>query len=93
MMTPPSDKVRLLTPTWSKLVYETPPACGVGGRVGPCLEDWAREGSCVDQCDNEVWHVGLPAGVCHQRQTMVEPQAREQKAREQGAKTVVCPPP
>jgi hypothetical protein len=24
---------------------------------------------------------------------MVEPQAREQKAREQGAKTVVCPTP
>jgi hypothetical protein len=91
-MTPPSDKVRSHTPTWSKLVYEAHPAFGVGGRVGPRLEDWAHEGSCVDQCDNEVWHVGVPAGVGHLRQAMVEPQAREQKAREQGAKTVVCPP-
>jgi hypothetical protein len=38
-MTPPSDKVRLLAPTWSKLAYEAPPAFGVGGRVGPRLED------------------------------------------------------
>ena len=63
-MTPPSDKVRSLTPPWSKLAYEAPPAFGVGGRVGPCLEDWAREGSCVDQCEDEVWHGDeLPAQV------------------------------
>jgi len=81
-MTPPSDKVRLLAPTWSKLAYEAPPAFGVGERVGPRLEDWAREGSCVDQCDNKVWQVGVPAGVGRRRQAMVEPQAREQRARE-----------
>jgi len=50
-----------------KAGYEAPPAFGVGGRVGPRLEDWAREGSCIDQCNDEVWHVGVPAGVCHQR--------------------------
>ena len=38
-MTPPSDKVRSLALTWSKLTYEVPPAFGVGGRVGPRLED------------------------------------------------------
>ena len=62
-MTPPSNKVRLLAPKWSKLAYEAHPAFGVGGRVGPPLEDWAREGSCIDQCNSEVWHVGVPAGV------------------------------
>ena len=93
MMTPPSDKVRSLAPTWSKLAYEAPPACGVGGRVGPRLEDWVRKGSCVDWCDNEAWHVGIPAVVGHRRQTMVKPQAQEQKAREQEAKMAVCPPP
>jgi hypothetical protein len=66
-MAPSSDKVRSLTPTWLKLAYEAPPALCVGGRVGPCLEDWAREGSCVDQCDDEVWHVGIPAGLTWQR--------------------------
>jgi hypothetical protein len=28
---------------------------------------WVREGSCVDQCDDEVWHVGVPAGPTRQR--------------------------
>jgi len=42
-----------------------PPAFGVGGRVGPRLEDWACEGSCIDPSDNEVWHVDVPAGVGH----------------------------
>jgi hypothetical protein len=93
LKTPPSDKVKSLVPTWSKLAYEAPPAFGVGGRVGPSLEDWVREGSYVDQCNDEAWHVGVPAVVGHQCQAMVEPQAREKKAREQGAKTFVCPPP
>jgi len=75
-MTPPSDKVRSLAPPWSKLAYEAPPAFGVGGRVGPRLEDWAREGSCIDQCDNKVWHVGVPAGVCHQHQMIVDESKR-----------------
>ncbi len=60
-MTPPSDKVRSLAPMWSKLVYEAPSAFGVGGRVGPCLEDWEHKGRCVDQCNNKVWHAGVPA--------------------------------
>ena len=64
-MTPPSDKVRSLAPTWLKLAYEAHPAFGGGGRVGPRLEDWVREGSYVDQCDDEVWHIGVPAGVGH----------------------------
>ena len=25
-----------------------------------------REGSCADQCDDEVWHVGVPAGLTRQ---------------------------
>ena len=53
-MTPPSNKARLLVPTWLKLACEAPTIFGVGGRVGPRLEDWVREGSCVDQCDDEA---------------------------------------
>ena len=49
----------------TELAYDAHPAFGVGGRVGPRLEDWAREGSYVDQCDDEVWHIGVPAGVGH----------------------------
>ena len=28
--------------------------------MGPCLEDWAHEGSCIDQCKDEVWHGDEP---------------------------------
>ena len=64
-MTPPSNKVRSLVPTWLKLAYEAPPVFGVGGRVGPRLEDWVLKGSCIDQCNDKAWHVGVPAVVGH----------------------------
>jgi hypothetical protein len=59
-MTPPSNKVRLLAPTWLKLVLEAPPAKVLGGWEPPRQNNWAREGCCVDQCDGEVGHGEKP---------------------------------
>ena len=93
MTTPLSDKVRSLAPTWVKLALDAPPAKVLGGWEPPRRKIWAREGCCVDQCDGEVGRGDEPSGVGRQRRAMVEPLARELKARQQGDKTVVCPPP
>jgi hypothetical protein len=70
-MTPPSDKVRPLAPTWSKLAYEAHPAFGVGGwEEAPRRKNWALEVCCVDQCNGEVGYEDVPSGCCvdHRRQ-------------------------
>ena len=92
-MTPPSDKVRSPAPTWVKLALDAPPAKVLGGWEPHRRKNWALEGCCVDQCDGEVGRGDEPSGGGHQRRAMVEPLARELKARQRGAKTVVCPPP
>ncbi len=32
----------------------------MGGRVGPCQEDWAWEDGGGDQCNDKVGHVDVP---------------------------------
>jgi len=66
-MTPPSDKVRSLAPTWSKLAYEAHPEFGVGGwEEAPRRKNWALEVCCVNQCDVEVGYKDVPSGCCRQ---------------------------
>ncbi len=45
----------------------SPPALGVGGRVGPHQEDWARKDGGGNQCNDKVGHVGVPSGISRQR--------------------------
>ena len=93
MTAPPSDKVRSPAPTWVKLALDAPPAKVLGGWEPHRRKNWVLEGCCIDQCDGEVGRGDEPSGVGRQLRAMVEPLARELKARQQGEKTVVCPPP
>jgi hypothetical protein len=85
-MTPPSDKVRSLAPTWSKLAYEAHPAFGVGGwEEAPRQKNWALEVCCVDQCDGVVRYEDVPSGcgrqpskaeMAHRQEVSSEPPPR-----------------